>query len=176
MLEAVGDRLGAGVWYWIGDLRADQLKGINLPLDSQFYILKSKDSALELVEVYDVSAGGHRVISLVGSLEPATGAVLLSTTDRWQRRGNLWGTRLRTSVLPWCPGFLCVAPDGPLDSWHGVVPEIFQAMARRLNFTYSLALSSDGKWGGQEQVGGPGFHPAAPGDRPVVRPGGGPRA
>jgi len=34
-----------------------------------------------------------------------------------------------------------------METWVGLVPDIFNSMARHLNFTFTLALSRDGAWG-----------------------------
>ena len=41
---------------------------------------------------------------------------------------------------------------GRLESWHGLVPDIFNSLAAALNFTYTLALSPDGKFGSMNKV------------------------
>ena len=37
-------------------------------------------------------------------------------------------------------------------AWIGIVPEVFNSLADKLNFTYSLQFSRDGKYGGEDKV------------------------
>jgi hypothetical protein len=113
-------------------------------------VRRQPGGTVQLAEVYDIEPGGRRVWGEVGAWDPATARLVVGTRDRWQRRGNLWGKKLRTTTLP--EGDFVQVDGGRLDNWRGIVPDIYNSMARALNFTYSLKLSSDGKWGGQDMV------------------------
>ena len=66
------------------------------------------------------------------------------------RRGNLWGQNFRTVMMPF--GDFIKVDGGRLESWHGLVPDIFNSLAAALNFTYTLALSPDGKFGSMNKA------------------------
>ena len=60
------------------------------------------------------------------------------------------GMAFRAVMLPL--GHFLQVDDNVAGSWRGMVPDIFNALAKRMNFTFSVAFSSDGKWGGKEKV------------------------
>ena len=151
LLDRMGEqRLTSGVWYVMGGLEEELLQPLHIRFDSQLYFLRRTESKFDLVEVYDITAGGRRMWTTVGTLDPSTLEVSVRRPDLWHRRTDLGGLGLRTVVLPWCD-FLCLE-EGGLEDWYGLVPDIWNSLARSLNFTYTLARSSDGKWGGHDKV------------------------
>ena len=42
--------------------------------------------------------------------------------------------------------------DNMLETWYGTVLDIFNALAMRMNFTYTIDFSSDRKWGEKDKV------------------------
>ena len=57
-------------------------------------------------------------------------------------------------------GYLDVKEGATVDSrniagvpWVGFVPDLFQSLARSMNFTFKLAQSRDGKWGAVDESG-----------------------
>ena len=76
---------------------------------------------------------------------------------RWERRADLRGVTLRVVTLPWCD-FVCLEEDLIQGSayreqpWRGMVVDIWLHLAAALNFTFTLSLSSDEKWGSRNQV------------------------
>ena len=56
----------------------------------------------------------------------------------------------RAVFLPWST-FIWLSDNEKAsydpDDWFGMVPDIFNSLARQLNFTYSIAMSRDGQWG-----------------------------
>ena len=56
----------------------------------------------------------------------------------------------RAVFLPWAT-FIWLSEKGKEsyepDEWFGLIPDIFNSLARHLNFTYSIATSRDGNWG-----------------------------
>ena len=139
-LEALGP--GRGPFFWLGALEEEQLDGISLPFDTQFYVLRRVVGVYMLVEVYDLEEGGRRVWGEVGVWSPTTGQLNVPTMAR---RGDLAGKTFRAAILPY--GDFLKINDQVLESWHGMVPDIYRALTRRINFTYLLALSRDAKWG-----------------------------
>ena len=142
---------GRGPFFWLGALEDEQLEGVSIPFDTQLYVLRRVGEVYGLMEVYDLEEGGRRVWGEVGVLGPATGQLKVPKMDLWARRGNLAGRTFRAAILPY--GDFLRIDDKVLESWHGMVPDIYRALARRMNFTYTLALSRDGKWGGMNRVG-----------------------
>ena len=114
-------------------------------------MLRRVDEVYRLVEVYDLEEGGRRVWGKVGVWSPTTGQLNVPTMNMWARRGDLAGKTFRAAILPY--GDFLRINDQVLESWHGMVPDIYRALARRINFTYSLALSRDGQWGERDRVG-----------------------
>ena len=152
LLHRLGsERLRTGTWYWLGSLQLAHISGIHLSLHSQFYLLTPTNDSLEVVELYDVEVGGKRIWRQVGTWHSDSLAVSILTEDIWERRGDLWGTSLRTIMLPYCD-FICLEEEGEPDSWYGLVPDIYNSLANTLNFTYSVEFSSDGKWGVQDKA------------------------
>ena len=141
---------GRGPFFWLGALEVEQLYGVSLPYDTQLYVLRRVDGIYRLVEVYDLEEGGRRIWREVGIWSPLTVQLNISITDMWARRGDLAGKTFRVAMLPY--GDFLRINDQVLESWHGMVPDIYRALARRINFTYTLALSRDGKWGERDRV------------------------
>ena len=144
------ERISCGVWYVMASLPRQLLQHLRLRLDSQLYFLRRSGPTLDLVEVYDVTPGGRRVWNTWGFLHATTLEVEVPHPEMWDRRSDLWGLDLRTVVLPF--GDYLRLEDDVLESWFGLVPHIWDSLASRLNFTYTLTRSSDGKWGAQDKV------------------------
>ena len=148
---------GRGPFFWLGALEDEHLEGVSIPFDTQLYVLRRVGEVYGLMkvyglmEVYDLEEGGRRVWGEVGVWSPASGQLKVPTMDLWARRGDLAGKTFRAAILPY--GDFLRINDQVLESWHGMVPDIYRALARRMNFTYSLDLSRDGKWGGRNRVG-----------------------
>ena len=136
------------VVYWLGGLQESHIKDQHLPLNSQFFVVYQDKDELVLEEVYDVSPAGPRVWGEVARWRPGSG--FTSTTDFWQRRGDLQGEELKVVTLPG-GRFVEVLEDTP-SSWQGVVPDILNSLAASLNFTFTINFSSDGKWGSPDKV------------------------
>ena len=59
--------------------------------------------------------------------------------------------------MPW-PTYIWLLDPGK-DSfdpkeWFGMVPDIFNSLAKQLNFTYSIAMSRDRNWGSLDKESG----------------------
>ena len=82
--------------------------------------------------------------------QPQLSQAMRAWPDLLARRGDMGGKALRAVMLPL--GHFLQVDDNVPGSWRGMVPDIFNALARRMNFTFSVAFSSDGKWGGKDKV------------------------
>ena len=134
----------------MGDLGWKDLDGVSIPFNTEFYFLRRLSASLfEFLEVYDVEAG-KRVTGQLGTWDSSVGQLSLGSQDIWPRRSDLAGRTFRTVILPF-GRFLQVEDDKP-ETWHGMVPDIFNTLAMRMNFTYTVKFSSDMKWGGKDKV------------------------
>ena len=159
ILQELADRLEP--WYLIGQNSKaldDILGGLTPAFNSQFYVLYRKAKVWEVTELYE--AGGERVRGLVATWFPENLTINLVEGQRLERRADLRGTTLRAITLPWCD-FVCLGEDFVEGSsknqqlaWHGMVKDIWLHLAAALNFTFTLGLSSDRKWGAKNQVNG----------------------
>ena len=139
-----------GPTYWLGHLEGKDLDGVSIPFHTEFYFLRRHSAALfEVLEVYDVEAG-RRVTGRVGSWNSSLGQLSLDSRDIWDRRSDLDGRTFRTVMKPF--GRYLQVDDNKPETWHGMVPDIFNALAMRMNFTYTVDFSSDRKWGGKDKV------------------------
>ena len=146
-------------WYLIGnsgDL-VGKLKGITPSFNSQLYAINRMDKVWEVWEIYNVD--GVRMEGLVATWWPSNLTSSMVEAEMWERRANLMGTTLRAVTLPWCD-FVCLEEDLIQGSpsayreqpWRGMVVDIWLHLAATLNFTFTLSLSSDEKWGSRNQV------------------------
>jgi hypothetical protein len=142
---------GRGPFFWLGVLEDEQLEGVSLLFDTQLYVLRRMGGVYGLREVYDLEEGGRRVWGEVGVWSRATGQLKVPTLDMWARRWDLSGRTFRVAILPY--GHFLRIKEPELLSWHGMVPDIYKALAKRMNFTFTLALSRDGQWGERDRVG-----------------------
>ena len=139
-----------GPTYWLGHLGGKDLDGVSIPFHTEFYFLRRHSAALfEVLEVYDVEAG-RRVTGRVGSWDSSLGQLSLDSRDIWDRRSDLDGRTFRTVMKPF--GRYLQVDDNKPETWHGMVPDIFNALAMRMNFTYTVDFSADRKWGGKDKV------------------------
>ena len=146
-------------WYLIGQNSKaldDILGGLTPAFNSQFYVVYRKANMWEVMELYE--AGGERVRGLVATWFPENLTINMVEGQRLERRADLRGTTLRAITLPWCD-FVCLDEDFVEGSskneqlaWRGMVKDIWLHLAAALNFTFTLGLSSDRKWGAKNQV------------------------
>jgi hypothetical protein len=148
VLEKVTQKPGPS--YWLGGLGGMDLDGVSIPFHTEFYFLQQLSTALfEFLEVYDVEPG-KRVTGRVGTWNSRLGQLSLASQDIWPRRSDLAGKTFRTVMLPF--GQFLQVDDNKPETWHGMVPDIFNTLAMRMNFTYTVKFSSDMKWGGKNKV------------------------
>ena len=149
--ELWGSGESGGTYYWLGDLLEDQIKTVNIKFNVKLYILKHKKDLFEIVEVYDVEAGGVRVSNLVGTWRLGSLGPNIWEENIWERRRELQGKNMRTLTLSKCP-HVCLDKGNSMSAWYGILPDIYNSLAKDLNFTYTLARPTDGKWGMQDKV------------------------
>ena len=143
-----------GSWFVFNLDNSEELD-VKISFDSNFNVLKRKgDTCFDLLEVYDIpikDSMKRRMTTYLGSycLENIP---KIKTTNQKKRRSNLMGKLFRLVFVPYANGNHIVinATDDKLlknEDWKGMIPDIVNALSKYLNFTYSIAISRDGKYG-----------------------------
>ena len=145
-------------WYILMDMRNMVDPGVQFGIDSNVFIVKLS-TEIQISEFYQIN--GDAFFHSVGSWT-RNGGLDWTLQDRLERRLDLNGITLRALFIPE-NGFLTISVNDTkqvMDArninktpWVGLIPDIFNSLARRLNFTYILSNPRDGKWGAVDENG-----------------------
>ena len=146
-------------WYFINQ---DVIKDweVKFQLDSNVFLVMLDPSLnVQITEIYHI----NQVLfsNKVGSWCAATGLKMVPQT-KLERRSNLGGTVLR-AIFQEETGYTVLSHHhnkGMITErnirkvpWIGFVPDIFNSLAIKLNFSYDLSKPRDGKWGAINEHG-----------------------
>ena len=136
----------------------DQYSKVNFQLDSNVYFVNSRQNdLLEVTEIYNIK--GVLFLNNIGSLSD-TSSLKTDTKNTLKRRSNLGGIVLRAVFLEET-GYTVLAEENKNGfiserniekiPWVGLVPDIFNSLAQKLNFSYQLTQPRDGNWGAADE-------------------------
>ena len=116
-------------------------------------ILETHSSRIRVKEIYSLNQKLTQFENVYGEYLPDLG-FKWKEKNIWKRRDDLKGLELRGLMLD-DPGYLEIDPsitsfsDRNIDKvpWTGIFAEIFESLAKSLNFTFTLKSSRDGEWG-----------------------------
>ncbi len=124
-----------------------------LRLDSDYFTLEmeTSDSQIEIKEYYRLQ--GQLKQNSIGTWS-TEGGLKVAVPEKWERRRNMNGLKLKVSTLPW-PNVVNIDPR----TWtfDGLIPNIVGSMADKYNFTLEWVLpeektfgvlGADGRWTG----------------------------
>ena len=124
--------------------------GVMFSYDSDVFLVMEKPNRKDILEVYSLKE--EIIQAYVGSWSRTYG-LDIKKPNKWERRRNLRGISFKAVYLPEL-GNLDIKEGATIDSrnlagvpWVGYVPDMFQSLARSMNFTFKLAESRDGRWG-----------------------------
>ena len=145
-------------WYlWVesSKMRIDpKLVGLN----SELNFVWEENFQTNIKEVYSLSSIRGLIENIHGSYNDTAGLVW-KQKEKWIRRRDLHGLKLKI-ILIQDPGYLNIDEGNSKLSirninkipWHGIIPDIFESIAKHHNFTYDLRPPRDGKWGTYDTV------------------------
>ena len=140
-------------WYlWVesSKMRIDpKLVGLN----SDVNFIWEENFQTNIKEVYSLSTVKEPIENIYGSYNDTAG-LIWKQKEKWIRRRDLHGLKLKT-ILIQDPGYLTINEGLSQPSirnvnkipWQGIIPDIFESIAKYHNFTYDLRPPRDGKWG-----------------------------
>ncbi len=121
-------------WLAMSQNPKDDLKTVNLRLDSRFYTMSEAGEVILVREAYRIQNHDPMIQSPIGVWSPMSG-LLMSTSNFWERRGNLYGIRLTASTVGDAP-FMYASysePGGSLEV-GGFVYDIWRQYELAANF------------------------------------------
>ncbi len=120
---------------------------LNLTIDKNIYFFKrSNNRAIVIHEMYKVSS--TVIVNKVGLWTEKQG-LIFSKIPFWSRRANFHGLEITGATLQ-DPPFTVVQnvdPNSGTVTATGMVQDLWAELERRLNFSTTLILGSDGTWG-----------------------------
>ena len=131
-----------------GVLHESEYSDVNLTLalNTRLFVLEEEDSLMRVEEVYAVK--GMPINKIVGSWNETAGLVI-DEPNIWKRRTDLNGVTLRATSLNFSTLHYL---NNEVTGGGGFFIEPLFYLAPRLNFTPSFLYSSDGKWGGRDDI------------------------
>ncbi len=120
---------------------------VGLPgLNSQVYYYKQSDNeGIDIVEEYCVKSG-PLITNRIGSWNQSQG-LRIAEPNINERRADLKGVRLVNGLMPWRVFNTLRTGNGTILESIGPIPDIFNYLSTKLNFTYELVQPKDKKWG-----------------------------
>ena len=122
------------------------LNKFNIGFLAEVYTVRSVDNRMEISEVYSIEAGSltKHLIEVWNVLEEDF-IVVKRALSIHRRRQDLQGLRFKVGYVHTSP-YTGVGIDNEGNP-YGAIPEIINAIAKELNFTYDILPSPDGKFG-----------------------------
>ncbi len=114
-----------------------------LRLDSNWYSVQDLDNGVLTVQEHYRVKQGPVITNTLGSWTNESG-LDIKVPGKWERRSDLMGAILINTVLTYVP-FSIVSED--FQDFDGFTADIFFALKKSLNFTYSLTSPLDEEWG-----------------------------
>ena len=145
--------LNGGIWilpkHFLGTNNIKTLK-----LNSLVYVYWKSGDHIVLEEVYSVMSK-KLVINSLGTFDPVSDQLNMSPIKPlWERRSNLTGITLRTTVLQWLPHMgLEMATDGKVKSMWGANFDALRVLQNKMGFDYTVEVPPDGNFGVQDDKG-----------------------
>ena len=139
-----------GNWFILNFDMHEELD-VRLNFDSSVYFVKRRnEDNFVMNEVYDLDIEGSkqkRVTNYVGTFYLNESAPI-AISSKLKRRKNLLGKHFRLVTVPFAKSVIITSIGKQIlrnDDWSGIVPDNVNVLSQYLNFTYSIAVSRDGK-------------------------------
>jgi len=127
-------------FFWLMENEAI-LESFPLRLDSDVLLVNKELNVKTIHEAYQIPRYPQITVQPLAEIKEIN--VEVKDPIKWRRRGNLKGTVLSDSLLPW-PGLNELMGNG---SYTGFLADILQIMTRKANFSVLSIQPEDGIWG-----------------------------
>ena len=144
--------------FWILDCKGNlnqNLKGINVDLDDDLYLVKHQKNTIEIQELYKIRSSFDLITLPFGNYTAESG-LILNPNEKWSRRRNLQGVLLKVTTLesyPYISSMIPVQGKPGFYQMNGMFAEVFFALQEVMNFTFSLIRPADSQWGALQADG-----------------------